>query len=525
VLNVAAEGAVITAPGAAAPQIQAAGVERSYIRGSGLLLVGRIVAIGLNFAAQVLTVRYLTKADYGAFAYALAAVSLGSTIVHVGLEKAVPRLIPMYYERGDHARMFGSIALATGTVWGLGLSLVLLLFGFRGVIGGAIVTNPLSLSLLLVLIVLSPVGAFTTLLEHLVAVFSGPRAIFLRRHVLGPGLKLAAVLVVIASTGDVHLLAYGYVIGGLIGVWVYAGILLREWRRKGLLQHLRPKRLNWNARELFGFGLPLLVTDLAMIIRASLVVIMLAGFHSTTAVAEYNAVVPVARLNMLVYEAFGLLFVPLAARMFERNETEGISELYWKTSIWIAVLTFPVFAVTCALAEPVTVLLFGSRYSGTGPVLAVLALGWYLHAALGFNAATLRVHGKLRIIVATDILAALTAVVLSLLLIPRYGALGAAVSTTATLILYNLFTHLGLWLGHTGVRLVEGRFVRVSVIALLLIGALLLSDRLIDPPFYVSFATAVAVSLLLIRSARQVIRPEATFPELLRIPLVRHLLS
>jgi O-antigen/teichoic acid export membrane protein len=503
----------------------AAGVERRYLRGSGLLLLGRIVAIGLNFAVQVLTVRYLTKADYGAFAYALAAVSMGSLTLHLGLEKAVPRLVPIYYERADYPRMFGSIALVTGTVWGLGLSLVFLLFGLRGVIGGTIVTDPQSLAVLLILIVLAPVGAYTTILEHMVAVFSSPRSIFFRRHVLGPGLKLAAVLAVIVSTGNVHQLAYGYVAGGLIGMWVYVTILLREWRRKGLLRQLRPGRLELNARELFGFGLPLLAADVAMIMRSSLVVILLAYFHSTTAVAEFRAVLPVARLNMLVYEAFGLLFVPLAARMFARNEREGISDLYWKSALWIAVLTFPVLAVTCSLAEPATLLLFGSRYSGAGILLAVLAVGHYFHAALGFNAAALRVHGKLGIVVVTEILAGLTAVTLSLLLIPRYGALGAAIGTTATLILYNVFTHLGLWFGNTGIQLVEGRFVRVYAIATLLMVVVLFADRLVNPPVYASFAAAAAVSLLLIRSARHLIRPEATFPELLRIPLVRQLLS
>ena len=167
-------------------------------------------------------------------------------------------------------------------------------------------------------------------------------------------------------------------------------------------------------------------------------------------------------------------------------------------------------------------LLFGPRYSGAGILLGVLAVGHYCHAALGFNAAALRVHGKLRIIVITEIATGLTAV--TLCLIPRYGALGAAIGTTATLILYNVFTHLGLWFANTGIRLVEGRFVRVYAIATLLMLALLLADQLLDPPVVVSFAAAAAVSLLLIRSARHVNGPAATFPELLRVPLVRQLL-
>ena len=44
---------------------------RRQIRGSTLLLVGQLLAKGVNFGVQVLIVRYLSKSDYGALAYAL----------------------------------------------------------------------------------------------------------------------------------------------------------------------------------------------------------------------------------------------------------------------------------------------------------------------------------------------------------------------------------------------------------------------------------------------------------------------
>jgi O-antigen/teichoic acid export membrane protein len=501
------------------------GADRRYLRGSSLLLAGRLISVLLNLAVQVLTVRYLAKNDYGAFAYALAVVSMGSSAIHLGMDKAIPRLVPIYFERKDYARTFGSIALATGTIWGLGISLVVLLFGFRGVVGGTVVTDPQSLALLLILITLSPIGAYTTLLEKLVAVFARPRDIFFRRHVLGPALKLVAVLAVILTAGDVYLLAYGYLAGGSIGVWLYLTILVREWRRQGLLRYMRPQQLKLPARELFGFSLPLYSTQISLILRGSLVVILLEYFQTTTAVAEYRAVLSVAGLNLIVYQAFYMLFVPVASRMFAREDREGISELYWKTSTWITVLTFPVFAITCSLAEPVTVLLFGDQYAGAGTLLAILAIGHYFHAALGFNAAALRVHGKLRYLVLNDVLAAIVAMGLSLLLIPRYGATGAAISTAATLILHNIFNQIALQVGDTGIRLLEWRFVGVYITSMLVMAALLLGQWLVAPPVYLSFALAAAVSLLLIRLTRRALNPADTFPELLRIPFVRQLLT
>jgi hypothetical protein len=41
-----------------------------HLRGSSLMLAGRVAALGVAFVTQVIVVRHLSKGDYGAFAYA-----------------------------------------------------------------------------------------------------------------------------------------------------------------------------------------------------------------------------------------------------------------------------------------------------------------------------------------------------------------------------------------------------------------------------------------------------------------------
>lgn len=526
--TIAPDGGIVIAPGgtgAQAAEGQPDSATRTYVRGSGVLLGGRFISIFLNLLVQVLTVRYLAKTDYGAFAYALGVASIGSSVVLVGLGKGAPRLVPIYTERGDHARAFGTIALAVGTVAGLGISAVVLVFGLRGFLAGSLASDPLSVSLLLVLIALAPINALDNLLQNLVAVFVSARAIFVRRYLLGPLLKLAAVLLVIAVAGDVHLLAYGYVVGGLIGVWLYVGILIRKWREQGMLQHLRPSRMKVPVREVYGYSLPLLSAELPVLLRGSIALILLEYFQGTLAVAEYRAVYPVAGLNLVVFQAFGFLFVPMASRMYARADRAGISELFWQSALWITVLTFPIFAVTCFLAEPLAVLLFGARYASAGSVLAILAVGYFFNAALGYNAAGLQVHGKVRFTAAIDILAALTFVGLCIWLIPTYGAVGAAVATTVNMIVHNIANHIGFRVCGTGIRLLDGRFVRVALTATLFLLGLLAIQWLAEPPPLVVAALAVLASLALLRLTRHLVNVQEMFPEILRIPLVRRLMT
>jgi O-antigen/teichoic acid export membrane protein len=500
------------------------GVTRKYMRGSTLLLGGRAISIVLNLIVQVLTVRYLAKSDYGAFAYALGAASMGSSAILAGLDKGVTRFLPIYHERGDYARTVGTVALAAAIVWGLGVSLIVSVHGLRDVLRGTLVSDPQTLSLLIILVALAPVEAFDTLLMKVVTVSAGARAIFVRRFIVGPVLRLAAVLVVMLSSASVHLLAYGYLLGGVIGVWVYLSILVTTWRGQGILQHLRWKKMIFPTRELLGFTLPLMSSALLVVVRGFLVIALLEYFHNTSAVAEYRAVFPLGKLNAIVLETFAVLFVPVAARMFARNDRNGIAELYWQTAVMTIVLGFPAFALTFSLARPLTPLLFGEHYTSAS-VLSVIAFGYYFHAAFAFNSLVLRVYGRVRYLVTTDLLALAFAIVSGMLLIPRYGALGAAISTAGTFVVHSLLNQLGLATGGTGIRLLDWRFTRVYATVTAWAILLMAVEVMLKPPIYVGILLAGLVSVVVLRLCRGVLEPAYVFPELLRIPLVRRLIS
>lgn len=497
---------------------------RKHIRGSSLLLFGRFVSLGLNFLVQILTVRYLSKQDFGAFSYGLSIVSLGASVSLFGLDKAVSRFVPIYQEHGRFQRVIGSLLLMVGSIVGLGLALVLLVFGLRGLLQDTVISDPLSLTVLLFLIVLAPLQALDSFFQGILAVFASPSAIFFRRHLLGPGLKLLAVLLVFVLRGDVFMLALGYVAGGVIGTFVYVTMIVQLLREEGLLARFDPRRIEWPIRETFGFSIPLLTTDVVYILRSSAVVVMLEFFRGTRDVAEFKAVIPLAGLSLVVMQSFKYLYTPLAARMFAHDDKVGINDLYWRTAIWIAVFTFPVFLATFALAKPLTILAFGSRYAQSGVILALLALGNYFNAAVGFNSYTLRVYGKVRYIVSIDITAALIGLVLNLWLINMYGALGAAIGTCLALVIHNVLNHAGLLLG-TGIDLFQWRYIRVYGSIVLASISLLLFQNFFNPSIIISGALVGLISLLIIRLNRTELNVEEMFPEVRRIPLLRPLLG
>lgn len=513
-----------TPPVHAIPALPVSKAAQKHLRGSTLLLAGRFIAMAANFAIQVLIVRYLSKSDYGAFAYAISMASLGSSLTVFGLDKTITRFLPIYQEKNEYPKLFGTILLMVSTIFSIGFFLVVLVFGLQGWIAESVVNDPLAVQLLLLLIFLSPIQALDSLLVKMLAIFVSPRAIFFRRHILDPGLKLLVIVLLISFHGSVRELSIGYVAAGALGVAIYSWILIRHLRTQEFSKHFRLQTIQFPVREIFGFSLPLLTGNFVFLIRSQLVVVMLEYFHSTLDVAAFRAVQPVGDLNTVVIQSFGFLFMPMVARMFARRDQKGIDDLYWQSAVWITVISFPIFLVTFSLAEPLTVLLFGERYVQSGSIMALLAFGYYFNAALGFNVDTLRVYGKLRYTVTIDFLAMFVSLGLSLILIPRYGAMGAAIATCATLVLYNILNHAGLKFA-TEINLFQWRYLRVYVSIVLGTLGLTVFQNLLAPPLYIGIALAGLISLTVLFINRNVLNIEQTFPELLRFQVIRLLFA
>lgn len=95
----------------------------------------------------------------------------------------------------------------------------------------------------------------------------------------------------------------------------------------------------------------------------------------------------------------------------------------------------------------------------------------------------------MRYIVVIDILAVVISICPSLLLIPRYGALGAAIGTCSTLVVHKILNHAGLWFG-TSIKLFQWSYLIVYVIIGLSALGLLLIQQTTSAPIYVGLALA-----------------------------------
>jgi O-antigen/teichoic acid export membrane protein len=494
-----------------------------HVRGSSLMLAGRLAALVVAFLTQILVVRHLTTSDYGAFAYAVSVVLLLQSVLPLGMDRSDTRFLALYDERNDRGRLLGVIVLEAGAVLLLGGVAIALAVALRSSLEHTLTADAREFDVLLALMVLAPLQALDTLVVNVFAVFAKPWSVFLRRYVLDPGLRLAVAVALVATNGGVIFLTLGYVAAGLLGVLIYSALLVRLLRQLGILTRATLGSLVVPVREVLAFSVPLLLTNVVAVAGTELAAVILGHFHPASDVAAFRAVEPLAALNLVVMYSFTTLFTPAAARLYARGDRAGLRRLYWQSACWVAVLTFPVLCVTTALAEPVTVAAFGDRYAGSALYLALLSIGYYVNAALGFNGATVLILGRLRYITLGNLGVLAWMLVIDLLLIPPWGATGAVVAVLAGVVVHNVVKQAGLGFG-AGIGVFDRRHTIVIVQLVALVVVLNGLTLAIAPSLPIGLAGVALVSFVVLRLMGPALELGGMFPELSRVRALRWIL-
>lgn len=488
------------------------------VRGSSVLLFGRVMSLAVNLLLQLLLVRYFAKEVFGAFAFAWASVELGTFLVTAGLNKSLSRYIPLYQEAGDWPKVRQSVIRSLCVMLALGLASVVALELLNDWVARHGWVDPLSLRLLRIMIILVPLDAIGFLFQDLFVAFQDITAVFVRRYIVAPGLRLAGVIGVMVAGGGAEAMAYGYVAGGAIGLLLYLWMFRRLWRERmqgsSTVTQETPR-----FGELVRFGLAVLTSQLGTMVRMTAVVFLLQFLRNAEEVGDYRAVLPFARLNLMVLDSFTIAFVPAAARLLSRGEERKIGRLVDTCSTWVAVLGFPIFLASFALSPTLSRYVLGENYADTWPIMSALSIGFLAESLLGFAPQVLRAYARLRPVLIADFAALALNLVIAMILIPHWGALGAAIGVVAS----SLAAAVGVMVAARRVNRWACRWSTVGGLLLVTGGTALVVAvglQLWDLPLVVQALLAAGACLFVLQAYRRRLVVDDVFPEVRKLPFI-----
>jgi O-antigen/teichoic acid export membrane protein len=172
--------------------------------------------------------------------------------------------------------------------------------------------------------------------------------------------------------------------------------------------------------------------------------LMLGYFTVTTQVGIYNVALRVAALNGMIHHSFNTIFAPIVSELLHRKEMEGLGQLFKIDTRWVFTLTFPIFLLVILLRKEILVL-FGLEFTQGSLALIILSSAIFFNASVGGCGAIIRMAGWTRMSFVNTLVSSVSNVLLNLVLIPRFGIVGAALATGFSFVLNNALNLGQVW--------------------------------------------------------------------------------
>lgn len=253
---------------------------------------------------------------------------------------------------------------------------------------------------------------------------------------LGEALFLALVLTLVREPRDLGLVVWCQFLGDLSGSTLMVWML----KRRGVDL---PLRLDWQrVAPVFKRSFPLVVNILLglMIFNADL--IFLWAFRTTETVGYYNASYQL--ISFLINLAWAYSFSLLPALTRADPATAERRALYATSVAQTFAVALPLAVGGAMLAPQIIALVFGAEYEPAGAPLAILVASVPFMIYKDVGMVTLIVHGREKTVMKMTAVAVVANILLNLLVIPRYGMVGAACTTLATEVLRAGLTSIAI---------------------------------------------------------------------------------
>lgn len=225
-----------------------------------------------------------------------------------------------------------------------------------------------------------------------------------------------------------QILLYGlYTVLGSVGGNVFNFIRLRKyvhfreirWRTLSLLPHLKA-------------SLTVFIFTIISSIYLQLSIVLLGFLCDDAEVGYFGAGMKIVRMIMMVSSAFGVVMLPRLSNLVAENRMDEFRELSPRAFEFMVFLTLPM-ALGVFFESPYLIhVMCGSGFEPSIPVLMITAsIIFVIGLSNVFGMQILYPLGKINLVNICTAIGAGVSLLVNVLLIPRMGAIGAAIATIA----------------------------------------------------------------------------------------------
>lgn len=412
---------------------------RQFLRSSGIMAVLYAGSTGLSFVSGILLARLLGAEGFGAYALALTTATLVGMATEFGLPTLVLREVSAARANGEWGSVRGLMNWSNAAI--LGLSAILMIGTLIGHELFAADRNSQYLAALLWSVLLIPFAALGKLRANALLALDHVAASQVPVMILRPALFLASCAAIFWSAG--HLAPAGAMAAQVLGAAGSMAVIFLFYRRyrPDELAAAQPVRKvgSWVAT-----ALPMGMTEGLRLLQGQLGLLLVGALAGTLQAGLYRVADAVAMVTAVIVSVVGTAATPMFGRLWKAGDREGLQRVAILCALGMTGGTFLLGLPIVLAGNTIIPLVFGSQFAKSAEVFLVLWTGSLLACSLGQSLSLANMTG--RHLLATQSFAAIALVNVSVgaVLIPRYGAVGAAFATSAGVVSGTLYCALRL---------------------------------------------------------------------------------
>lgn len=399
----------------------------------------RCLSAALLYLSQIVLARWMGGTQYGIYVFVWTWVLILGGISHLGLNVAAIRLAPTYRETDEWDKLRGLIRGARMTALGTGTAIMLAGMAGLHLLGGYLdgsYVMPLYLALVCI-----PLFALTDVQDGIGRGNAWMGLALAPPYVLRPMLVLAAMFA--ANVIDLPMQATTAAGAAIVATWG-AGVIQTLIINRRLHESVPagPHAYEWKAW--FSSSLPLLVILASELMLQNTDILVISRFMSPADVGIYFAAGKTMALIMFVHYAVGSAVANRFAALHARGDHESLRAFVRDSVNWTFWPSLAGAVIILALGKPL-LWLFGPQFGQGYPVMAVLVFGFLFRSAMGPAEFLLNMLGEQAVCAKVLAASAILDIGLNFVLTPHWGLMGAAVSTSLSLVVVAIMNAVVVW--------------------------------------------------------------------------------
>jgi len=395
---------------------------------AGTVFIIRVISAALAYFGQVLLARWMGTSDYGIYVYVWTWVLLLGSMMDFGMSVGAQKFIPEYRNAGDHDRLRGFLSGSRRLTFALSALVALVLAGVITLLGGLI--DPRELLPFYFGCATLPAFVVANNQDGIARSYDWMRLALMPQFIIRQSL-------IIAFSAGIFALGIGFdatkamaVSAGAVWLAMLGQMLILNRRVKTIVPQ-GPK--TYEVRTWLATSLPIMIVEGFYLLLSYVDVLILQQFRSPHDVGIYFAAAKTLALISFIHYAMSATTAHRFSEFNAAGDRDRLADYLRHAIKWTFWPSLVATLALLAVGKPL-LWLFGPDFTSGYYLMFLLAIGLMARAAVGPVERLLNMLGQQKICASVYAAAFVANLILCLILVPRFGGAGAAISTSLALI-------------------------------------------------------------------------------------------